>query len=183
MNLPPVTRSSNDRAAAFVPRYAGALRAAAAVLILVALLALARGLHVTPGRGAPAALSLLLGLAPGIVFERGRFCFFCILRDGIEHRNTGPSYAILAALAAGSIGYALVLGGFLPSPFVGRLPAEAHIGPVSWVLVVAGLASGLGMALSGACISGHLYRLGEGSTRAPFALLGATAGLGLGLVS
>jgi hypothetical protein len=68
MNLPPVTRSSSDRAAAFVPRRAGALRAAAA-LILVALLALAWRLHATPGRGAPAALSLLLGLALGIVFE------------------------------------------------------------------------------------------------------------------
>jgi len=183
MTLPPVTRSPNERAAAFLPRYAGALRAAMAALIVAALLALAWVLHATPGRGAPAALSLLLGLALGIVFERGRFCFFCIVRDGIERRNTGPSYAILAALAAGSISYALVLGVFLPSPFVGRLPAEAHIGPVSWVVVVAGLAFGLGMALSGACISGHLYRLGEGSTRAPFALVGATAGMGLGLLS
>ncbi len=183
MTLPPVTRRPSARAASLLPRYAGALRAAAALAILAALLALAWALHATPGRGAPAALSLLLGTALGIVFERGRFCFFCILRDGIEHGNSGPTYAILAALATGSIGYALVLGIFLPSPFVGRLPAEAHIGPVSWVLALAGLAFGLGMALSGACISGHLYRLGEGSTRAPFALLGATIGLGMGLLS
>jgi uncharacterized protein len=128
-------------------------------------------------------LALLLGAALGIVFERGRFCYFCILRDGIEFRNFGPSYAILAALASGSLGYALLLGLFLPSPFVGRLPAEAHIGPVSWALALGGFVFGLGMALSGACISGHLYRLGEGSSRAPFALLGSLGGFALGLLS
>jgi hypothetical protein len=36
------------------------------------------------------------------------------------------------------------------------------------------------MALSGACISGHLYRLGEGYLRAPIALVGALFGFGLG---
>ncbi|NCC31435.1 MAG: YeeE/YedE family protein, partial [Chloroflexia bacterium] len=40
-----------------------------------------------------------------------------------------------------------------------------------------------GMSLSGACVSGHLYRLGEGSTRAPVALLGVLAGFGLGFLS
>jgi hypothetical protein len=48
------------------------------------------------------------------------------------------------------------------------------------VLVAAGAAFGIGMALSGACISGHLYRLGEGYTRAPFALFGSLIGFGLG---
>ncbi len=178
----PVTRSPAGRAALPLARSA-ALRVGAATLLLIGLGVLASVLHGTPGRGAPAALALLLGAALGIVFERGRFCYFCILRDGIERRNTGPLYAVLTALAVGSLGYALVLGIFLPSPFTGRLPAEAHIGPVSWALALGGLVFGLGMALSGACISGHLYRLGEGSTRAPFALLGSLVGFGLGLLS
>lgn len=177
-----VTRSPSDRAAP-LPGRGAALATGAAAAILIALAVGAYSLHATAGRGAPAALSLLLGAALGIVFERGRFCYFCILRDGIERRNTGPLYAILAALAVSTVGYALVLGVFLPSPFTGRLPAQAHIGPVSWALALGGLTFGLGMALSGACISGHLYRLGEGSTRAPIALLGATVGLGLGLLS
>ena len=54
----------------------------------------------------------------------------------------------------------------------GRLPPEALIGPVSLVLMLAGLAFGAGMAISGSCISAHLYRLGEGSPTAPFALAG-----------
>lgn len=128
-----------------------------------------------------AAYSLLTGAAIGVVFQRGRFCFFCILRDFIEFRNSAPLYAILTALAVGGVGYAIVFGVFLPNPYSGRLPPDAHIGPVSWVLVAAGSAFGIGMTLSGACISGHLYRLGEGSTRAPIALFGSLVGFGVGL--
>jgi hypothetical protein len=39
------------------------------------------------------------------------------------------------------------------------------------------------MALSGACISGHLYRIGQGSLRAYPALLGSLLGIGLGFKS
>src|SRR5690606_10051612 len=49
--------------------------------------------------------------------------------------------------------------------------------------VVAGIAFGLGMALSGACVSGHLYRLGEGYSRAPIALLGTLVGFGPGFMT
>lgn len=152
----------------------------AGLLVLLALIAGAYLLHDTPEYGARASLSLLIGAALGIVFQRGRFCFFCILRDFIEYRNSSGLYAILAALAVGGVGYALVFGAFLPNAFSNRLPPDAHIGPVSWVLVAAGVAFGVGMALSGACISGHLYRLGEGYTRAPIALFGALIGFGVG---
>jgi hypothetical protein len=150
------------------------------LVLLAGLLAGAFALHDTPGYGAQASLSLLIGVALGVVFQRGRFCFFCILRDWIEFRNSTGLYAILVALAVGGIGYALVFGAFLPNPLAGRLPPDAHIGPVSLVLVAAGAAFGVGMALSGACISGHLYRLGEGYSRAPFALFGALMGFGAG---
>ncbi|CAN5640115.1 YeeE/YedE family protein [soil metagenome] len=159
------------------------IRAAIGAAIIVALLAAAAWLAGSPGHGAESAFSLLVGAALGIVFARGRFCFFCIMRDFIEDRDSAPLYAVLAALAVGGVGYTIVFGMFLPDPSSGRLPAEAHIGPVSWVLVAGGLAFGVGMALSGACISGHLYRLGEGYGRAPLALLGALVGFGLGFLS
>lgn len=159
------------------------VRVTITVLLLAGLSAAAYSLHHTPGRGASASFSLLTGAALGIIFQRGRFCFFCIFRDFIEQRNSGPLFAVLTALAAGSIGYAIIFGAFLPNPMSGRLPPDAHIGPVSWVLVAAGLAFGFGMTLSGACISGHLYRLGEGYTRAPIALLGTLIGFGLGFFS
>lgn len=156
------------------------LRTLGGVLLIAGLLAAAAWLHGTPGHGAAASFSLLIGAALGFIFERGRFCFFCIFRDFIEDRNGGPMYAVLAALAVGGIGYAVIFGAFLPNPLAGRLPPEAHIGPVSWALALAGFAFGIGMALSGACISGHLYRLGEGYSRAPLALFGALIGFGLG---
>lgn len=155
-------------------------RVGLALLVLVAIIAGAYLLQNTPGRGAPASFSLLVGAALGILFQRGRFCFFCITRDYLENRDSSGMFSIITALAVGGIGYAIVLGAFLPNPMTGRLPPDAHVGPVSWVLVLAGVAFGVGMALSGACISGHLYRLGEGYTRAPFALIGAMVGFGLG---
>ncbi|GAB4545238.1 MAG: YeeE/YedE family protein [Anaerolineae bacterium] len=157
-----------------------AARYAVAVLVTLLIAFGVYALHGTQGYGAPASFSLLVGAALGVIFERGRFCFFCILRDYIQYRNSGGMFAIVTALAVGGIGYAIVFGSFLPNPFSGRLPPDAHIGPVSWVLVAAGFAFGIGMALSGACISGHLYRLGEGYTRAPLALFGALIGFGIG---
>jgi hypothetical protein len=150
------------------------------LLILLGALLAAYVLHNAPGFGTNASLSLLLGVVLGIVFQRGRFCFFCIFRDFIQFRNSAGLFAVLTALAVGSVGYALIFGAFLPNTFTGRLPPDAHIGPVSWVLVAAGVAFGIGMSLSGACISGHLYRLGEGYSRAPFALFGSLVGFGLG---
>jgi uncharacterized membrane protein YedE/YeeE len=151
--------------------------------VLVGLGVAAYVLHHTPGRGGETSFSLLVGAALGIVFERGRFCFFCIFRDWIEHKNSAGMFSVLASLLVGSVGYVILFGLFLPNAGTGRLPPNAHIGPVSPALVLAGLAFGLGMAFSGACISGHLYRLGQGYTRAPFALFGALIGFGLGFLT
>lgn len=162
---------------------ADTIRTIAAGAIISLLLATAYFLSGKEGAGANAALSLLIGSALGIAFERGRFCFFCIFRDAIEDRDTTPFLSIISAIAVGAVGYAIVFGQFLPDPSSGSLPPGAHIGPVSLALVVAGLAFGVGMALSGACISGHLYRIGQGSLRAYPALLGSLVGFGLGFKS
>ena len=130
-----------------------------------------------------APISLLIGMSLGLLLERGRFCFFCIFRDGIEDKNTTPFLSVLVAIAAGSVGYALIFGQFLPDTSTDRLPPVAHIGPVSWVLVVAAFAFGIGMSLSGACISGHLYRLGQGYLRAIPALIGTLIGFVLAFLS
>ena len=130
-----------------------------------------------------APISLLIGMSLGLLLERGRFCFFCIFRDGIEDKNTTPFLSVLVAITTGSVGYALIFGQFLPDTSTDRLPPVAHIGPVSWVLVVAAFAFGIGMSLSGACISGHLYRLGQGYLRAIPALIGTLIGFVLAFLS
>lgn len=125
-------------------------------------------------------VSLLLGAALGFTFERGRFCFFCLYRDAFEQRQTRELLSVVTALAVGAIGYALMFGLYLPNPKGEGLPPYAHIAPVSVPLVAGAFAFGIGMVLSGACISGHLYRIGQGYLRAVPALLGALVGFGLG---
>lgn len=159
------------------------LRIAAAVMVA---LALAAAIHLVGVHGDPAPqlqLSLILGAAFGFVLQRSRFCFLCIWRDWLDRRDPRGLLGILTALAVGIAGYTLIFGAWLPDPSGTRLPPTAHIGPVSPALVLAGLAFGAGMALSGSCLSAHLYRLGEGAPTSPFALIGAIGGFILGFLS
>lgn len=127
--------------------------------------------------------SLALGSAFGFVLQRSRFCFFCHTREFVEEGDPRGVLAILLALGIGALGYVIVLGQWMPVPLVERLPPTAHVGPVSAVLAAGAFVFGIGMSISGSCLSAHLYRLGEGSPTAPFALLGAAIGFGLGFLS
>ena len=151
------------------------VRAALAALIAVSLVGGVWHLSSQPGSG-KLSLSLLFGALFGFVLQRSRFCFACHWRDLLDRGDPRGVLAILAALAVALAGTTAVIGGWLPDPSGTRLPPDAHIGPVGPVLVLAGLAFGAGMAISGSCISAHLYRLGEGSPTAPFALLGTAIG-------
>lgn len=160
-----------------------ALRWAVPALLLAALILASRLTDDGTNAGRTLSFSIVLGGLFGIVLQHSRFCFLCIFRDWIDRRDPAGLVGIAAALAVGTAGYAAVLGAWLPDPGVGRLPPDAHIGPVSWALLLAGLVFGLGMALSGSCISAHLYRLGEGSVASVPALVGVLAGFGLGFVT
>lgn len=165
---------------------ADTVRTAVALTVALGLLAGAWALDASRGAGlggSAAGFALLAGAGLGILFERGRFCFYCIFRDLFERRNSRGAYSILTALAVGTVGYTLIFSIRLPDPTAGQLPSDAHIGPVSIALVGAGLAFGLGMVLSHGCIAGHLYRLGEGSLRALPALAGVIVGFGLGFAT
>lgn len=129
------------------------------------------------------AFSLLIGASLGVAFERGRFCFYCIFRESIEERKTRGLISIISALAVGAIGHAVLFGLFLPNPKGEGLPPNAHIAAVSLPLVAGAFAFGIGMVLSGACISGHFYRLGQGYMRAIPALIGSLFGFGLGFIT
>jgi uncharacterized membrane protein YedE/YeeE len=150
--------------------------------LALGVLGAAQALGDRPG-GRVLAFALLTGAVLGFVLQRSRFCFFCHARDFFEQGDPRGLLAIVLALAVGTVGYHLILAGWLPVPAPGRLPPDAHIGPVSWALALAGAAFGLGMVISGSCISAHWYRLGEGSPVAPFALLGAAGGFILGFLT
>lgn len=133
--------------------------------------------------GRPLAISLAFGAAFGAVLQRSRFCFYCNFRDLVEKREASGVIAILIALAVGAIGYTTIFGAWLPTPALERLPPTAHIGPVSITLAIAAFAFGIGMAVSGSCLSAHFYRLAEGSVISPFAIIGALAGFGIGFLT
>jgi uncharacterized membrane protein YedE/YeeE len=151
-----------------------------ALVTLVSLVVLAFWLASDTTADPNAPVSLLIGAALGIAFERGRFCFFCIFRETFEERKTRQMLSIVTALAVGAVGYALMFGLYLPNPKGEGLPPAAHISPVSLPLVLGAFAFGIGMVLSGACISGHLYRIGQGYLRAIPALVGSLVGFGAG---
>ena len=161
---------------------AGSARRVLPALLLAAAL-VGAWLDLSKAGSEAGALSLVFGAAFGLVLQRSRVCFYCALREWLEEREPDGVLGLLAALAAGAVGYALVFGAWMPDPGTGRLPPDAFIGPLAWTLVLGGLAFGLGMAISGSCLSAHLYRLGEGSPTAPFALIGAVIGFGLGFAS
>ncbi|GJD65304.1 YeeE/YedE family protein [Methylobacterium frigidaeris] len=173
--------TSSAAVPAVAPAGAG-LRAGLSLTLAVLLAASAWHLSGEAG-GSRLALSLVFGALFGFVLQRSRFCFLCVWRDFLDHGDPRGVLGILAALAAGLSGYTVVFGAWLPDPSGTRLPPGAHIGPVGPVLALAGLAFGAGMAVSGSCLSAHLYRLGEGSPTAPFALTGAALGFVLGFLT
>jgi hypothetical protein len=115
--------------------------------------------------------------------QRSRFCFYCIGKDFIELKNAKGLLGIVVALVVGTLGYHLIFGAFLIDPVAPRLPPNAHIAPVSWVLVLGSFSFGLGMAIAGSCISAQLYRFGEGLLSALIAFIGIIIGFVLAFLS
>jgi uncharacterized membrane protein YedE/YeeE len=148
-----------------------------AIALIIAALGTAY-LIVPRPEGRTLSFCLLIGLALGFVLQRSRFCFLCHARDWFDKRDARGLLSIVLAIAVGSVIYQIILASWLPVPE--RLPPDMHIGPVSIALLAAGIAFGIGMVISGSCISAHLYRLGEGSPVAPFALIGTGLGFLLG---
>ncbi|HEX7896979.1 MAG TPA: YeeE/YedE family protein [Planctomycetota bacterium] len=143
----------------------------AAGLVALAIVAAALFLHQAPvyGNVGTASLAILFGAGTGVALQRSRLCFTAAFRDLFLLRDRRAMLGVLTALAVGSAGYVLVFGARLPDPSQ-YLPPGAHIAPADWPTALGGLAFGLGMTLAGGCISGQLYRLGEGSLVAPVAI-------------
>ena len=151
-----------------------------AIALLLALSALVAGSLLHGQRGRDGSFAWLSGLAFGIVLQRSRFGFAGPLRALLEKRDARGALAVLAALAAGSLGYQVVFGAQVPDPGAGYVPPTAFIGRVGVHTLAGGAFFGAGMMLARGCIGGSLLGLGEGSTTAASALVGAVLGLGLG---
>jgi YedE family putative selenium metabolism protein len=119
---------------------------------------------------APLAVSLLVGLAVGVVAQRSRFCTMGAFRDLFLFRQTHLLSGIVALFVAAFLTN-LVLGQFNPG-FAGQPVAHTMELWNFMGMVVAGLA----FALAGGCPGRQLFMAGEGDGDAAVFALGMIGG-------
>lgn len=149
------------------------LVSAAIALIAVAILIAAERAQ------ARLAVYWALGLGLGFVLQRGRLCFAGAFRDQFLMRNGTMMRAIIVGLALVTPVFALIEARAVPEPSFGAVAAGAHVVPLGLNLGVGGLLFGIGMVVAGGCVSGTLYRIGEGYVASWAALFGILLGLSL----
>jgi len=122
---------------------------------------------------APLAVSLLVGLAVGVVAQRSRFCTMGAFRDLFLFRQLHLLSGLIALLVAAFITN-LILGQFKPG-FEGQPVAHTMELWNFLGMVVAGLA----FALAGGCPGRQLFMAGEGDGDAAVFVLGMIVGAGV----
>jgi uncharacterized protein len=122
---------------------------------------------------APLAVSLLVGLAVGVVAQRSRFCTMGAFRDLFLFRQMHLLSGLIALLVAAFVTN-LILAQFKPG-FEGQPVAHTMELWNFLGMVVAGLA----FALAGGCPGRQLFMAGEGDGDAAVFVLGMIVGAGL----
>jgi uncharacterized membrane protein YedE/YeeE len=117
------------------------------------------------------------GLAFGLVLQRGRFCFASAFRDLFLLGHGRNMKGVLFGLAIASVGFAIVMARQVPFLDSGFLPPTANVLPVGVHTVLGALLFGVGMVVAGGCVSGSLYRMGEGYVASWVAFGGLMVGL------
>jgi uncharacterized protein len=120
-----------------------------------------------------------IGLWFGFILQRSRFCVAGAFRDLFMARDGRLLRAVLAGLMLATVGFWLLMVRMVPDPSIGGLPPGAHVIPVGLHLVAGGLLFGIGMVVAGGCVSGTLFRIGEGYAASGVTMLGILAGLAI----
>jgi len=112
--------------------------------------------------------SIVLGILFGFALQRGSFCGASLLSSVVLYRDWKGLVAILAAVLVSMVGFAFLahMGWIITNPNPLRLLSA----------VVGGTVFGVGMVLAGGCVTGTLYKAGEGRLTSMLAL--ATMGAG-----
>jgi uncharacterized membrane protein YedE/YeeE len=123
------------------------------------------------------ALFWTLGLAFGFVLQRSRFCFASAFRDIFLLRHSRNMKGVLVGLAVATLGFAVLMSRQVPNPSLGILPPDANVLPLGLHTVLGGLLFGVGMVVAGGCVSGSIYRMGEGYVASWVSFIGIMLGL------
>lgn len=106
---------------------------------------------------------LFVGLLLGMVLQRGQFCLSGQLRNIVFKRDIASFSPLLIAIAVQSVGFF-----FLQQQGIIRFPTTSM--PILATLLGAFL-FGIGMGVANRCVSGQLYRAGEGMIAAIITLI------------
>lgn len=123
-----------------------------------------------------AAIWLLSNVA-GFVLQRSRFCFASGFRDLFLFGSGANMKGIILGLIVSSIGFTAIMHWITPNIIAGDITSDAHVFPVGISTIVGGLLFGFGMVIAGGCVSGTLYRLGEGYLTSITSLIGIIVGM------
>ncbi|RMG72361.1 MAG: YeeE/YedE family protein [Nitrospirae bacterium] len=113
---------------------------------------------------------LIIGMAVGWVFQRGRYCMNTAFRDTIFINDYTLFKAYLLALIITTIG-----ANFLES--IGQIEELRRQAFFPIANIVGGYIFGLGIVLAGGCGSGIWYKMGEGQVNAMVSVLGFMIGI------
>ncbi len=119
----------------------------------------------------------VFGLAFGFVLQRARFCFASAFRDILLLGHARNMKGVLLGLAVGAVGFGLVMSRQVPMTSLGIYPPSANVLPLGVHTGLGGLLFGIGMVLAGGCVSGSIYRMGEGYVASWVAFAGVMGGL------
>ena len=105
----------------------------------------------------------LVGLALGIVMQRGRFCVTGMLRDIFLLKSWRTTVGLFIVIAVHAMGLAALTSAGIITP------EYSTFAPLA--VVLGGVLFGVGIVLAGGCASGTWYRSGEGLIGSWFALI------------
>lgn len=111
---------------------------------------------------------LVLGVVFGVVLQRGSFCGSSLLSTAVLHRDVRGLAGIAAAVLVSMAGFAVLaqLDLVVINPKPMRLASA----------IAGGGLFGVGMVLAGGCVTGTLYKAGEGRLTSMLALPGIAFG-------
>jgi len=123
------------------------------------------------------ALFWVLGLSFGFVLQRSRFCFASGFRDIFLLQHGRTLKGIIVGLLVATVGFATLMSRQMPNTALGILPPDANVLPLGLHTVLGGLLFGFGMVIAGGCVSGSIYRMGEGYVASWVSFIGIIFGV------
>ena len=118
------------------------------------------------------------GLGLGFILQRSRFCLVSTIKSCIVTRDTRRMEGMMRGLFIATLGFTAIMMRMMPIPGPGFIRNAVVVSPFGWHLLLGGILFGTGAMLSGGCVVGHLYRLGQGSVSSAVSFIGVLIGMG-----